>query len=271
MTTIGSYLSVTNDLARWRAVAAKAPDVAAETKYFNANISKATSIDALLKDRRLFNYAMKAFGLGDRSYALGMMRKVLEQGVVDPNALANRLHDPNILAFASAFDYAGKVDAGKGGAVASERLAQTVTGRYVEQAMQAAQGRQNPGVALALYFREKAPQLTSVYGVLADKKLLQVVQTALDLSPRTSAQPVDTQARLLTAKLNLSDFKDTKKLDAFIARFSALYDLRNAGAPPDSVTNANAILFGATLAGADGPVGVDISLILRRQNALRGF
>jgi len=264
MTTIASYLSVANDLGRWRGVAAKAPDVAAETRYFQANFSKATSIDALLKDRRLFNYAMKAFGLGDRTYAAGLMRKALTQGTADPRALANTLHDPNILAFVKAFDYAGK-----GGAAASQSLADSVTGRYVEQAMQAAQGRQNPGVELALYFREHAPQLTSVYGLLADRKLLQVVQTALDISPNTSAQPIDTQARLLNAKLNIGDFKDAKKLEAFIARFSAMYDMQNAGAAPASVTNANAILYSASFIGSEGPVGVDVSLILRLQNAAR--
>ncbi|QGM96188.1 DUF1217 domain-containing protein [Methylocystis parvus] len=266
MTTIGSYLAVATDLTRWRAVAAKAPDVAAETNYFKANIAKATSIDALLKDRRLFNYAMKAFGLGDRLYAVGMMRKVMAQGVANSGALANTLRDPNILAFAKAFDYAGK-----GAGVVSGRFAESVAGRYVEQAMQAQQGAQNPGVELALYFREQAPQLTSVYGALADKKLLQVVQTALDISPRTSTQPIDTQARLLKAKLNIDDFKDARKLDAFIARFAATYDMRSAGTTPAAVTNANAILYGASLADSDGPVGVDISLILRRQNALRGF
>jgi hypothetical protein len=266
VTTLGSYLTVANDLARWRAVAAKTPEVAADTKYFQANISKATSIDALLKDRRLFNYAMKAFGLGDRTYAIGLMRKTLEQGVDDSGALANTLRDPNILAFAQAFDYAGKGDA-----VASQSLADTVTGRYVEQAMQAGQGKQNPGVELALYFREHAPQLTSVYGVLADKKLLQVVQTALGISSKTSAQPIDTQARLLKTKLNMDDFKDARKLDAFIARFSAMYDLQNAGATPQSAVGANAILFSASLAGSDGPVGVDLSLILQLRNATRAL
>jgi hypothetical protein len=266
MTTIGSYLAVANDLGRWRAVAAKAPDVAAETAYFQAKISQATSIDALLKDRRLFNYAMKAFGLGDKTYALGLMRKALEQGVDNPGALANTLRNPAILAFATAFDYTGK-----GGAAVTASLAETVTGKYVEQAMQTAQGRQNPGVELALYFRERAPQLTSIYGVLADNKLLEVVQTALDISPTTSAQPVDTQARLLGAKVAIADFKDEKKLSAFIARFSAMYDMQNAGATPAAVTNANAVLYGASLIGSDGPVGVDLSLILRRQAALRGF
>lgn len=264
MTTIASYLSIANDMGGWRSIAAKAPDVSLETGYFRANIGKATSIEALLKDRRLFNYAMKAFGLGDKTFAIGMMRKVLEQGVNDPKALANTLNNPNILAFAKAFDFATK-----GAGVPSSSLVEDVTGRYVEQAMQAEQAKQNPGVELALYFREKAPSVTSVYGVLADKKLIQVVQTALAISPKTSAQPIDTQARLLKEKVNVNDFRDARKLDAFIARFAAMYDMQNQGSVSSATASSNAILYGASLIGSDGPVGVDFSLILRLQNASR--
>lgn len=266
MTTVGSYLAVTRDLARWRNVSARRPQVASDTKYFTANISKATTADALLKDRRLFNYAMKAFGLGDMTYATGMMRKVLEQGVDSSGDLANTLNNSNILAFAKAFDYAGS-----NAKVTTQEFVKSVTDRYVEQAMQGDQGAQNPGVQLALYFRERAPQLTTIYGVLADKSLLKVVQTTLGIPAASSAQSIDTQARLLKSKLNIEDFKDAKKLESFIARFGAMYDMENPGAGAAIDNNANALLYSASFLGSDQPVGVDMSLLLRRQNAARGF
>lgn len=267
MTTIASYLSIANDLGKWRALTAKTPDVSLQTKYFKENLGKLSSIDAFLNNRRLFNYAMTAFGLGDMTYAKGMMRKVLEQGVDNPKALAHTLHNPNILAFAKAFDFAGK----GAGVTASVALADDVAARFVEQSLQAQQGKQNPGVQLALYFRERAPSVTSVYGVLADKKLLQVVQTALDISPMTSVQPIDTQARLLKSKIDVADFQDPKKLNAFITRFAAMYDTQNAGAVSAETAGSNAILFDASRIGSDGPVGIDFSLILRLQNANRGL
>lgn len=267
MTTIASYLSIANDLGRWRAITEKAPDIALEKKYFKENIGKATTIDDFLKDRRLFSFAMKAFGLGDRTSAVGLMRKVLEQGVEDPEALAYTLHNPNIRAFARAFDFKSQ------GAelVTSDTLIADVAQRYVDQALQANQGKRNPGVELALYFREKAPNVATIYGILGDKKLLQVVQTALGISPKTSAQNIDTQARLLKAKLNVEDFKDPAKLSAFIARFSAMYDTENPGTVSADVISSNAILFSASQAGSDGPIGVDFSLILRMQSARRAF
>ncbi len=57
--------------------------------------------------------------------------------------------------------------------------------------MEESAGEQNEGVELALYFARKAPSITSAYGILADKNLLKVVQTALGLSEYTSYQDID--------------------------------------------------------------------------------
>jgi hypothetical protein len=117
-----------------------------------------------------------------------------------------------------------------------------------------------------LHFQQQAPNITSVYGILADKNLLTVVQTALGISPMTSAQPVDTQFRLLSSKLNLMDFQDPKKLNAFISRFAAMYDLNNGDASSASYTAANApnaILLGAAMDGTGGVMGIDQNLLLQ--------
>jgi hypothetical protein len=207
-------------LDKWRSITVKTPDVATSTKQFKANIGKAASAEALIKNPGLFRYAMTAFGLGDMIYAKGLMTKVLQQGVAEKTALAHTLHNPKILEFAKAFDYAANGNL----TTTSSALVANVVDRYVENSLESSQEKQNPGVALALYFKRTAPSANSVYAILADKKLLTVVQTALGISPRTSAQPIDTQAKLLSAKLKISDFQDPAKLDRFIARFSAMYD-----------------------------------------------
>lgn len=265
MTTISTYLSVSTNIDKWRMIAAKKPDVQLETSYYKAHISKITSIDAFLKDRRLFNYALRAFGLGDRTQAIGMMRRVLEQGVDKSNALARTLNDRRILEFAKAFDFAGKGAA----SLAAPASINDVVSRYIDDAMRSSQGQQNAGVELALYFRENAPRLTSIYGLLADKKLLEVVQTALDLSPRMSSQQIDTQARLLKAKVNLADFTDSKKLERFLARFATMYDVKNASDPNAVAGASNPLLYSAAAQNQGENPSVDFSLILRRQNASR--
>jgi hypothetical protein len=241
-TTLSSYLTVANNLGRWQSITSKTPEVSVQTTYFQDKIGSVKSADDLLSNTRLFDFAMTSFGLGDMTYAKGLMKQVLQQGVTSSKALANTLHNPNILAFAKAFDF---VDNGAS-TTSSSALVANVVNRYVENSLEKSQGEQNPGVQLALYFQQHAPAVTSIYGILADKNLLTVVQTALGISPNTSAQPIDTQARLLSSRLKVSDFQDPAKLQKFIARFAAMYDLNNSDATGGSNNYANAILFAAS-------------------------
>lgn len=244
MSTISDYLQVAGNLPKWQKLTTSKPENATQTKYFQANIGKIKSADDLIKNPRLFNYAMTAFGLGDMIYAKGLMKRVLHEGVDSKTDLANKLPNQNILEFAKAFDFAAK------GATttSSNALVANVVSRYTENMLEADQGKTNPGVQLALYFQQKAPKLTSVYGLLADKNLLTVVQTALDISPRTSAQSVDTQYRMLNKMVKIADFKDPKKLQAFISRFAAMYDYKNGG-------------DGSASSGADGSLGIGQDLL----------
>ena len=258
MTTLSSYMTVANGLTKWQSIEAKSAAVDTATKYYQAHIGSVKSAADLVKDPRLFNYAMTAFGLGDRTYAKGLMTQVLQQGVTSSTALANKLSDPNILAFAKAFDFAGQ---GSTAASASAAV-RNVVAQYTETALETDQGKQSPGVQLALYFQRKAPNITSAYGVLADKQLLNVVQTALNISTMTGLEPIDQQAAMLASKINFADFQDPKKLQNFIGRFAAMYDYNN-GSSSSGTTSTNAILLGA----AQGVgAGVDQSLLQSMQS-----
>src|SRR6185437_3243456 len=138
-------------------------------------------------------YAMTAYGLGDMTYAKGMMKKVLEQGVDSSKALANTLNNPKIKAFATAFNFAANGAA----TTQSPTLLTDVVNSYVQQTLDKNAGQQNPGVQLALYFQQNASKITNVYSILADKSMLTVVQTALGISPLTSAENIDVQAKML--------------------------------------------------------------------------
>lgn len=258
MTTLSSYLQIASNQSKWQSIAAKAPDVATQTKYFEDNIGKVKSVDEFMKDTRLFDYAMTAFGLEDLTYAKGMIKKVLEQGVSSTGSLAYTLNNSSIKAFATAFDFAAK------GAetTSSSTLVDNVKSRYAEQALETDQGEQNPGVELALYFQRKAPDITNVYGILADSKILSVVQTALGISSLTTAQSIDSQASMLKSKVDLADFQDPKKLQQFISRFAAMYDYNNGG-DANSQTSLLSTLFDG--ASSSSSFGVDSSLLLNVQ------
>lgn len=224
MTTLSSFQQIANNPARWQTLTAKAPAVANAVAYYKAKIGSVKTAEDLIGDRRLFAFAMQAFGLGDMVNAKGLMRKVLAGGVSDPTALASTLNNPKIRAFAKAFDFAGSGDA----VTTTSSATDDVVSNYVEQTLETNQGAANAGVGLALYFQRNGGKIKNVYEILADKSLLTVVQTALGIPASTASQNIDVQAAHLTKALDIADLGDAKKLQRFIARFAAQYDVTHA-------------------------------------------
>ena len=176
-----------------------------------------------MKNDRLFRFAMKAMGLSDMAYAKGMIRKVLNEGVDDPKAMANKLQDSRYKEFAKVFNFKQNgantttFEATRGGIVE----------KYVQQTLEETSGAANEGVRLALYFQRKAPGVTSAFNILADKALLKVAQVALSLPTSMSNSDIDAQARMINDKLKVADLQDPAKLNKFLQRFTTLYDLAN--------------------------------------------
>ena len=154
---------------------------------------------------------------------------------------------------AKTFDFADN-----GASATSSQAVQTgVINNYIQQTLDTNESQSDPGVQLALYFQQNAQNITSVYNILADKNLLTVVQTALGISPLTSAEPIDTQANQISGKLNISDLQSPAKLQSFIERFCALYDENNAG----STTSQNTDVPDAVLNSSSSSGGFGVSLL----------
>lgn len=242
VTTTAAYRTIATDLSRALGNTAKKPQAARETAYYLANIEKVKSIDDFMADRRLYNYAMKAFGLEDMAYAKAFIRKALAGGVDDPNSFANRLADTRYKELAETFNFA------RHGALTTvfERTRQGTVDRYMRQTLEEDAGSTNEGVRLALYFERKAANVTSPFGILADRALLKVVQTALGLPASMSFQDIEKQATLISERLDIEDLKDPAKVKSLLSRFTALWELQN----PTSPAAAPSILIGQpTVAG----------------------
>lgn len=252
------YNAITKDYPATLARIAAEPAVAKQTDYFRANIGKVKTIDDLLNNSRLYTYVMKAFGLGDRMNAKGLIRKVLEGGISDSKSLANTLHDPRYKALASAFNFAANGTS----TASSAALQQTTASNYVEQALERDAGQENQGTQQALYFKRMAPQITSAYSILADKTLLSVVQTVLGLPVSMSQANIDVQAKMITSQLKIADLQDPVKLQKFIERFTATYDSKNPMAAP---TTALSPLFSSS-----NTAGISSSVLLSLANLKLG-
>jgi hypothetical protein len=206
----------------------KSPGYAQAVAYYQANIGKVTSVDALLNDRKLLTVALSAFQLESEVDATGLLRKLLTQDPTAKTSLAQQLLDPRFKQFAQAF--AGLRSDG-GASVQNPNSINTVlagfqTNEYgkwvskttgdptVRQALYYqrtiqdtldisdtgklfAQFQQSPDVQQAVTaYKSAIAQVTSVSDLLNNPKALNVALAAFNIDPKTVTP--DTLRRLLT-------------------------------------------------------------------------
>ncbi|SKA30537.1 DUF1217 domain-containing protein [Consotaella salsifontis] len=197
-----------------------------EVTYYLEKMPTLHKLDDFVADDRLTKFVLAAHGVEDQKVTPSMWKKILASDITDPKNYASSLGSQ----FA---DIAASFNFDKDGKVAASDNVQTVGGvaktrqLFLRQTMETDAGQQNEGARLALYFQRKAPEVKSAYDILADKALTQAVRTAFGLPDQMSQMDIDVQAKILDKKLNYDDFKDPKKLDALVARFAAMYDLKN--------------------------------------------
>ena len=246
VSTYLTYRTYTQDLTRSLARTAAKPDVLRDKEYYETNIGKVRTVDEFISDRRLFGYAMKAYGLEDMTYAKAFMRKVLTEGIAKSDSFANQLTDRRYRVFADAFNFA---QFGKATTIFDITQQGTVD-RYLRQTLEEDAGSQDEGVRLALYFERKAAGVKSPFGVLADPALLKVVQVALNLPATMSLLDIEKQADMITARLNIEDLKDPEARAALLKRFTTLWELskpKTASTPTIQISQRTAPGIGGQL------------------------
>lgn len=226
VSTFVSYASITRDLSLSLERVEKQPVVQRETEYYLENIGKVKTVEEFVDDRRLFGFAMKAFGLEDMTYAKAFMVKVLEGGIDDDDSFANSLNDKRYRDFAETFNFARYGDT----ATVFTAAQQGTVDRYVRQTLEEDAGANNEAVRLALYFERKAPTITDMFEVLADTALAKVVRTSLGLPDSFALLDVDKQVEILEKSIDVEDFSDPEALSKFMTRFTSMWDVQNGSA-----------------------------------------
>jgi len=232
-----------------------------DNTYYHNTITRVRSLEDFMADERLVNYVLKAYGLEGETVSNGTLRSVLMSDPLDRDSFVGRLGDSRLRDLAAAFNFTadGKI------ARVPEQEAQSRPGilttgdLYLRQSLELEAGTQNEGVRLALYFQRKAANITSAFEVLGDKAVFEVVRTALNLPESMSQASIERQAEIIIGRINLADFRDPAKLDKFLTRFAALYDLNNGGT---STISAASIILG----GGQASVGTNMSLLTSMQN-----
>lgn len=235
-----------------------------ENAYYHNTISRVRSLDAFLDDKRIVAYVLKAYGLEGERISNATLRDVLTSDPFDKDSFVSKLTDSRFRDLAAAFNFTSDGDIGRAAAQQVQTrssLLKTID-LHVRQTMESDAGAQNEGVRLALYFQRKAASVTSVFGILADKALFEVVRTALGLPVGMSQADIDVQGAMITKRLDLADLKDPEKVGKFLARFSALYDVANG---TSSTASAASIILG----GGSG-IGTNVNLLASLQSVTLG-
>lgn len=221
--TFTSFKLINRDIDKSIARTQSDPVVARETEYYKENISSIKTVEDFVGNYRIFNYAMKAFGLEDMAYAKAYMRKVLEGGVEDKDSFANRLNDDRFVNFAKTFNFATSGEA----TTSSVDVVQPVVDKYLRQTLEENAGNEDQGVRLALYFERAAPDVKSAYGILADSALTEVVKTVFNLPSEMSSADIELQRKMIDKVLDIEDLQDPEKLEKMIQRFTVMWDATN--------------------------------------------
>ena len=228
-----------------------------ETNYFRANIGNVESIDDLLGNTRLLDYALVAFRLEGLDLSRTELAKLLEGGVTDPDSPANKHDNANVAKFVAAFDF---VTLGEKTTTYVAARDDAISG-YMRQTLEENAGNDNEGVRLALYFQRKAPTIKSFYQILGDPALAKVVRTALGFPDSMAQADIDRQVAAIDKRLDIEDFTDPKKLEKFLSRFSAMWDVTNNSATATSP--ALTILSGSSSYGISADTLMAITTLKR--------
>lgn len=208
---------------------AKAPVQDRVIKHFEEKAQTLTSGNAVVSDRQILTVALGAYGLQDDLQSRFFISKILDEGVSQPNALANRMTDSRYKRLAGdfAFDGLSRITG------VLDATAKKITSNYVQQAFAEAVGQNDQSLRLALNadgeFQRIAAQDISDdakwYLVMGNPPLRSVVETSLGLPNSFGRLDIDQQLDVFRAK-SASSFGVTEIDDlANVEKRGTLIDL----------------------------------------------
>ena len=217
-------------------------EIQRDEEYFRARIGTVTTAEELVSDRRLMKVALGAFGLDadiDNKY---FIRKVLEEGTLASDSLANKLADKTYLKFSEAFGF-GDFSVPR---TALSVFADEILGKYETRQFEGAVGDSDESLRLALSIQRELPDLAAGttsnnarwYSIIASSSLSTVMQSALGLPTSIESLDVDQQLEIYKEKaeavFGTSDVSELAEADN-LERVVRLYLVRTQ---IDSATSA---------------------------------
>jgi hypothetical protein len=207
----------------YAATSSSATDIA----YFKSVAPTLTTPDALLGNYRALSFVTTAYGLGSQVDQTAILKKLMTQDPTATTSLAQQLSDNNYRTFANAlsnwspppFSTQTGIDAAVAG--------------YQQHSFDTSIGTDSVPLQEAEYFSQNAQGLTSIYQLMSDPALLDVVTTALGIPAAFGNLDFDQQVAILTPRVDMTQFATADGVNKFINKYLAMDEL-------NQVTSGNA-------------------------------
>jgi len=238
-------------------------DVKDDANEFIKSIGKVKSVDDLLADKKLTDFILVANNIDPKTVDKATLKKAFAADPEDAKGFLNTQAGQQFKTMVSVFNFDTKGNLTKSKIEASQnkgaRLATDTL--YLHQTLESQQGESNDGVRLALYFQRKAPQINSVYDIMADPALYNVIKTTFSLPSSMSNMDVTRQAKMLEKMISVKDMHDAGKVNNLLKRFAAVYDAANG---VNTSSTASAILTRGSSGGISGDLMLSIAQLRSR-------
>ncbi len=233
----------------------KSPTIIRDTDYFEQKVGEIQTAKDLVSDRRLLRVTLGAFGLQEDINSRAFIQKILEEGVSDDDALANRLADDRYARLAETFGFDRASPRTMEGGFGVE-----ITTLFRARSFEIAIGDQDQALRLALNTkRELAEIVTSDesdnakwFTIMGTAPLREVFETVLGLPSSFGQLDLDRQliefqdrAERQLGISNLEDFAEPERLEKLIERFLLRDQIKQNSASFSSASIALTLLQNA--------------------------
>jgi hypothetical protein len=201
-----------------------------DSDYFREKIGSIETAEQLVSDRRLLTVALGAFGLQDDINSRFFIRKILEEGTVNKDALANRFSDPRYKEMSQAFGFGP----GEYLKVGEPVFAQAIIDRFEKIEFEVATGKQNESMRFALYAEREMGGLAvsdmsndaKWFTLMAEPPLRTLFEKAFNLPSAFGQIDIDQQLNVFKERAkrefgsdDLSLFSDPVRVQELITKF----------------------------------------------------
>ncbi len=224
------------------------PDLRRDIEAFRARAGGIETVDELMADRQVLRVVLGAFGLDDDLDRRAFIRKIVEEGSLDPSAFANRIADPAYRELAAELGFGDL-----GGRLALAEVRDRLVDRFRLRQFERAVGERDVDLRLALTFRREIARIagsetadTSGWlRALGSRPLRRVIEAGFGLPPQFVALDLDAQvaeleglARRRYGAESPAVFREPANVEDLVRRFLLRAQVERGVAPAAGVPGA---------------------------------